>query len=48
MTNAQKPNKKARTKSNHKTTTKGKRGKSRNRHGKGKTLIKTQGKGKRK
>lgn len=42
MTNAQKPNKKLRTKSNHRTTTKGSRGKRSSvfKHGIGKSLVK--------
>lgn len=40
-------NKHLRTKSNHTTTTKGKRGKARKNHGKGKTMIRVEGKGKR-
>lgn len=42
MTNAQKPNKHQRTKSNHRTTTKGSRGKRSSifKHGSGKSLVK--------
>lgn len=41
MTNAQKPNKKLRNKSNHSTTTKGARGNKRPKHGIGKQMIKS-------
>lgn len=45
MSNAQKPNKHRRNKSNHATTTKGPRGNARKyRHGKGKSVIKSTGK----
>ena len=44
MTNAQKPNKKRRNKTNHATTTKGPRGNKRPKHGIGKSIRSSGGK----